>query len=968
MKHFRDIATFALLTIITGLGAPAVAADATPSLSPGLDRLVSSPDTPADSLVSIVVFLEDPRVPVAEKAAAAPMKSRADRIKAVSNSLKSYVGRNETAIENYLGTISTEPIERYWIAPAFRATVPVSTLTTLANMSGVKTVIENATVSFDPPVEVERATAPDLSATVAQPLQQLNVPYLWQKGLTGQGRLICSFDTGVEYDHPALASKWRGLSESLSSTWFSKVAPDNPPADAVGHGTHTMGIMLGSDGADTIGVAPGAQWITAGVIDQGRPLATTIADILEAFQWALNPDGDSTTTDDVPDVILNSWGIPKGLFTPCDQTFATVIGNVEAAGIVTIFAAGNEGPNPMTLRNPADMATTPLNTFSVGAVDNYNAVASFSSRGPSSCDQTSIKPEVVAPGVSIRSSWKDGGYKVLSGTSMAAPYIAGLVALMRQYNPDATVEQIKNALISAADDLGVTGEDNSYGYGIVDASQVLKYLPSAGAPDFAISSMFISDDGVASPGEQFGLQLTISNSGTYTDRVVGSVVPKAAGATMIVYQAAYFYALGTSVATNFTPFTILLSDSLYHGQTLPFELRLSWDQGQYVDTIPFSITLGFLPDGTIGTHTTTQLDMTVSDFGQYGFAPGSIYNIQGDGFKVDGSGNMLYESGIVLGTSEAQVSSAVRDSLGLFHLSDFHPTALLSDPWVGADGGVHRSAEYADGLAPAPIPISVRQETVSYPTLDNNALLIVKVWLRNDGLTSISDLHFGLLTDFDMSSSESLVYDPDLNMMAQTAAGSPSTAVVGLRNVSSFRGFDNADTAKTGFSRAQLFDIISAGGVNVPATAAPDKFFVIGTDPFTIDPGDSVEVAFAFVGGYYLADVYANAATAHQLFDQPTSADGDLHTGLPTDFSLHQNYPNPFNPTTTIAFEVPRAADVSLEIFNSLGRKVTTLKEGHVLAGTHTIEWDATGSASGMYFYRLTAGDHSETRKMLLLK
>ena len=118
---------------------------------------------------------------------------------------------------------------------------------------------------------------------------------------------------------------------------------------------------------------------------------------------------DANTTSDVPDVILNSWGVPRGLFIPCSQTFWEVIDNVEAAGIVTVFAAGNEGPNPQTMRDPADRAATPLNSFSVGAVDNNKVIGDFSSRGPSSCDTTQIKPEVVAPGVLVRSSSKDGG-------------------------------------------------------------------------------------------------------------------------------------------------------------------------------------------------------------------------------------------------------------------------------------------------------------------------------------------------------------------------------------------------------------------------------------------------------------------------------------------------------------------------------------------------------------------------------
>ena len=200
-------------------------------------------------------------------------------------------------------------------------------------------------------------------------------------------------------------------------------------------------------------------------------------------------------------------------YPPCDETFWPYLDACESAGIVILFSAGNEGPAEMTLRYPADMATTPINAFSVGAVDNNRLIASFSSRGPSSCDHNQKKPEVVAPGVSIRSSYKGGTYKYMSGTSMAAPYIAGLVALMRQYNPESTVDEIKYAFIQAATDLGVTGEDNAYGYGLPDAARLLTYLPAPQAPEMSLSAVQIVGDGVAFPSETFELELGLTNSG-----------------------------------------------------------------------------------------------------------------------------------------------------------------------------------------------------------------------------------------------------------------------------------------------------------------------------------------------------------------------------------------------------------------------------------------------------------------------
>jgi flagellar hook assembly protein FlgD len=89
---------------------------------------------------------------------------------------------------------------------------------------------------------------------------------------------------------------------------------------------------------------------------------------------------------------------------------------------------------------------------------------------------------------------------------------------------------------------------------------------------------------------------------------------------------------------------------------------------------------------------------------------------------------------------------------------------------------------------------------------------------------------------------------------------------------------------------------------------------------------------------------------------------------LPTSLDLAQNFPNPFNPTTTVSFSLPEKARVRVEVYNLLGQNVATLADADFTAGNHSITWDATGTPSGLYFYRLTAGQASITKKMLLLK
>jgi len=244
-----------------------------------------------------------------------------------------------------------------------------------------------------------------------------------------------------------------------------------------------MGTITGAGvaGHDTIGVAWGAVWIACNAINQGvGPEFDN--DVITAFEWFADPDGNPSTIDDVPDVVQNSWGINEGFgydYTDCDSRWWDAIDNCEASGVVVTFSAGNEGPGPHTLRSPADRITTPTNAFAIGAIDatNYSGppwpIASWSSRGPSGCDGVTKKPEVAAPGVDVYSAYPGGGYTYMSGTSMAGPHVAGVVALMREANPDLDVDTIKQILMDTAIDHGPAGEDNDFGWGVIDAYEAV---------------------------------------------------------------------------------------------------------------------------------------------------------------------------------------------------------------------------------------------------------------------------------------------------------------------------------------------------------------------------------------------------------------------------------------------------------------------------------------------------------------
>jgi hypothetical protein len=378
---------------------------------------------------------------------------------------------------------------------------------------------------------------------------------------------------------------------------------------------------------------------------------------------------------------------------------------------------------------------------------------------------------------------------------------------------------------------------------------------------------------------------------------------------------------------------------------------------------------GLEPAGEIATHDNGQIRLSVSDFGQFGFAPGSIYNVQGDGFCFENSGNILYEAGLILTSEDGRLVTSIRDEEGQLKSSDFSPVRQLTDGWVGPDDGVHRTASFAD--ATGEVSVAILQETVHFDGDDDGGLLMVRYTLTNNSPQIISGLHLGFFSDFDLSETDVIRFDEARNLLYQTDDGGLYIGIVGLKNVSSFQSFDNGST-KTGFTDEQLLMATSGAG-QVDEYLSGDLMTMITSTPIMMEQQKSTELAFALIAGRDLYQLYDNAARAKEKYSLVTSFDSNEGESLPDEVRLYQNYPNPFNPTTTISFSVIKAGHFSLDVVNLLGQKVTTLFTGHLTTGMHEFEWDATDDsgqqvASGVYFSRLNGATSSQSRKMLLIK
>lgn len=290
-----------------------------------------------------------------------------------------------------------------------------------------------------------------VTASLDRSVPQIGAPAAWKAGYDGRGVKVAVLDSGIDATHPDLAGK---VVESKNFTTEGDAAS---VVDNNGHGTHVADTVVGSgaaSGGKYKGVAPGAELVIGKVLDKNGQ--GTSSAVIGAMEWAAHTGAD---------VISMSLGSGPG--NGDDPSSLAVEKLTEETGALFVIAAGNEGPTPNSVSNPAAAPSA----LAVGAVDHNDVTASFSSRGP--LTNGTLKPDIAAPGVGIvaaraagtsRGEVVDEHYTALSGTSMATPHVAGAVAILVQEHPDWSPRRLKDALMSTAESVaGATGYEQGAG-------------------------------------------------------------------------------------------------------------------------------------------------------------------------------------------------------------------------------------------------------------------------------------------------------------------------------------------------------------------------------------------------------------------------------------------------------------------------------------------------------------------------
>ncbi len=378
-------------------------------------------------------------------------------------------GTATEADEDSLTQLGAAITRRFDIIDGLAGSIPASKLEEIAALSFVTRIELDETVSA--------------SQSVPPNIAEINVDDMYASGVDGSGVIVAIVDTGIDADHPSLPNQTAG---------YDFVNNDADPDDDHGHGTHVAGTV-GANDATYPGVAPGAMLMPVKVLNAAG--SGSSSDVIAGVEWAVDQGAH------VINMSLGTNAAGDGT-----SALSQAVNNAVKSGVVVVVAAGNNGPDYETVGSPGDAALA----ITVGALNTSTTIADFSSRGPTLDGR--VKPDILAPGVGINSTWIGGGYNSQNGTSMASPHVAGIAALLLDEHP-VTVNVLQEALYTTAVPIP-SYDSNSQGNGKVDGDAASAYIQAA----LDAASIYVS------PGDTAVYSFTLKNLGNVADSFVLSTM------------------------------------------------------------------------------------------------------------------------------------------------------------------------------------------------------------------------------------------------------------------------------------------------------------------------------------------------------------------------------------------------------------------------------------------------------------
>lgn len=842
------------------------------------------------------------------------------------------------------------------------------------------------------PLAQQLSTPNDSLYNLQWSLPQVNAPGAWALTEGDSTVVIAIVDSGVEWAHPDLAANiWTNPRESgtdaqgndkrsngidddgngyiddwhgwdLVGSNYETFVPgitkgDNNPAPTGNnndHGTHVAGIAAAATN-NRIGVASLAnrcKILPVKCTADNDTRGSGSAYILSGYTGIVYAATMGAA------VINCSWGGEGG-----SQVEQDLINFATQRGSLVVAAAGN---------NSSDAFFSPgsyKNVLSVAATDQNDRRASFSNYGD--------HVDVSAPGVGIWSTLYRSTYFLLDGTSMASPLVSSLAALVRWKFPFYTNLQIAEQVRVTSDDISALNPNykDRLGKGRINA---LRALTVTNLSSMRLQSFSISDaaggnsNDYAEPGETVSIACTYKNFLAPTSS--GAVITLTTDSPYLTVPQASMSvgALGTldTTTNRSNPFRIFVLQNVPQSYTA--RVKLTFIDGSFSD-VQF---ITFLINPTFATQNVNDIQLTLANNGRLGYLdyPDNQYGV---GFIFNGA-NHLYEGGLILGTSESRLVDVVRN--GSTQDEDFRSGDFFTLQTPGIVSDQDGFTRFSDSTAPTANRIGVRVALHSYAYSNpvESKYIILAYGITNMTTAPLTDFRAGIFLDWDIGPTEAeLVRNNSRYDSTRSLGYAFSSMAGGRREYLGIRALDSAssfttilNTSSTDLSRSAKWKWISGGFASTNGGPA-DIHQVIASGPYTISPGSTQTVAFAILAGdSSLTNIQQSADAAKRKWlsiNKTVGIAGDQSL-TPTSFHLAQNYPNPFNPTTAISYQLSAVSFVTLKVFDVLGREVAVLVNEVRQPGVYTVRWDASSFPSGVYFYRLEAGDFRAARKLMLLK
>lgn len=787
-------------------------------------------------------------------------------------------------------------------------------------------------------------------------LTNINAYNAWNINKGDTNVVIGIVDSGTDPDHPDLAANLKhnyadpvnGLDDDNDgyidnfSGWDVSQNDNNTTVALTDHGSHVSGcaaaVTDNGTGVSSSGFkckflpVKAALDNTVGVIDNGY----------EGIVYA---------ADHGVNIINCSWGGAGGGGFGQDVINYAVFNK----NVTVIVSAGNSNNEAITYPSSYD------NVFAIASTNSLDERSGFSSYGSF--------VDMCAPGSGIYSTVYNNAYTSMSGTSMASPIAAGCAGIIKSQFPTLTALQIGELLRVTADNIyGVSNNinyANKLGSGRINLFKALTV--SSPSVRFINRLTYDGNDNAYIAGDTIRLAGVYKNFLAPTTNLTATLSTTNPFVT-ILNNVNTLGAIATldSIDNYQTPFTIKVNSNAPINTYVQF--KITYSDGTYSD---FEIL--FLPVNVDYINVAiNKVGLTVTSKGRLGW---NNDNQQGGiGFTYNGS-NLLYDGGLMIGTSSSTVSDVIRGSNGNPNDADFQSANRVSQLTPAIKSDFDTYGRFNDNVSSSPINVLVTHRSFAWANTGDDKYVIVQYTIKNNGTTAQSNLVAGLCFDWDIMNYSMNKTD---EIVALQMGYAYSTEVSGLyagvkvltNGGFNHYGIDNISggvggiDVSGGFTTAKKYTTLTTPRANAGVTGSGNDILdVVATGPYTINAGDSIVVAFAIIAGEELSDISNSAINAQIKYDGITA----ISTIEAGNFSGISFQPNPASYQATLQFNLLKSSEVSIKLFNALGVEVSYTKENYQ-AGNHKVKFDTSAMSAGIYYAVLNSGTASQTIKLIISK